>query len=538
MSYTKHYNPNKTPQVEQARSDQIKNAAGGYVFQITPLHRLERFLILGSEAPTYYASARTLTRENAQNVEQCWSIDPQKTADTIVAVVSENRAPRMDPALFALALGVVHPDLAARQAAYRTVISVCRIPTHLFTWMKYCQDLGKGNGRGMKRTIASWYDARSTPDLAYAMVKYQDRAGYNHKRLIDKSNKSAGEDVSRKALYNWACGREFNYFDLPQVVNAFRKVIASTNKADWIDAVKLHGLPWEALPTQALKEPEVWEALAPNMGMTALIRNLGNMTKVGAIGPMKPLNAVVAKRLTNEEVLHKARIHPFNVLLAFDTYAAGKGFRGSGAWTPETKVINALDEAFYKAFKNVEPTGQRILIAIDVSASMSWSSLMNTNLKPMDGAAAIAMVIEKTEPNAIVTVFDTKLSQVDLSSHQRLDDVKRAIFRHGGGGTDCAQPMIHALKNNIAVDTFIILTDNETWAGRSGHPFQALQEYRNKMNIPRAKLVTIGMTATESSIADPNDPGMLDIVGFDASIPAILRDFMTRDYKQSNISDL
>jgi 60 kDa SS-A/Ro ribonucleoprotein len=463
-------------------------------------------------------------------------VDAQKTADTIVAVVSENRAPRMDPALFALALGAVHPNKEARQAAFDAVIGVARIPTHLFTWVKYCSELGKGNGRGMKRTIANWYVTRRTPDLAYAMVKYQSRNGFNHKRLIHKANKGAGEELDRKALYNWACGREFNFFDLPPVVNAFRKVISSTDKTDWIAAVKEHGLPWEALPTQALKEPEVWEALAPSMGMTALIRNLGNMTKCGAIGPMKSLNAVVAKRLTNEEVLYKARIHPFNVLLALNTYGAGKGFRGSGAWTPETKVINALDEAFYKSFKNVEPTGQRILIAIDVSGSMDFGSIMNTNITPAKAAGAMAMVIERTEPNSMITAFSHRIKEVNLSSRQRLDDVLKVLGDIPMGGTDCALPMIYALEGRIPVDTFITITDNETHSGRI-HPFQALQEYRNKMNIP-AKLVTVGMTSTGFSIADPNDPGMLDIVGFDSSIPAILRDFMTKDYKQSNISDL
>jgi 60 kDa SS-A/Ro ribonucleoprotein len=34
------------------------------------------------------------------------------------------------------------------------------------------------------------------------------------------------------------------------------------------------------------------------------------------------------------------------------------------------------------------------------------------------------------------------------------------------------------------------------------------------------------MTATEFTIADPEDSGMLDMVGFDASAPEILRDFL------------
>ena len=41
----------------------------------------------------------------------------------------------------------------------------------------------------------------------------------------------------------------------------------------------------------------------------------------------------------------------------------------------------------------------------------------------------------------------------------------------------------------------------------------------------RAKLIVVGMTATKFTIADPSDPGMLDVVGFDAAAPRVMADF-------------
>jgi 60 kDa SS-A/Ro ribonucleoprotein len=79
------------------------------------------------------------------------------------------------------------------------------------------------------------------------------------------------------------------------------------------------------------------------------------------------------------------------------------------------------------------------------------------------------------------------------------------------------------MKQGMNVDTFVVYTDNETWAGNS-HPVQALNQYRNKSGI-NARMVSVGFTATESSIADPNDTGMLDVVGFDSAAPAIIADF-------------
>lgn len=46
------------------------------------------------------------------------------------------------------------------------------------------------------------------------------------------------------------------------------------------------------------------------------------------------------------------------------------------------------------------------------------------------------------------------------------------------------------------------------------------------MNIPEAKLIVCGMTSTNFTIADPTDPGMLDVVGFDSAVPELVRSFV------------
>jgi 60 kDa SS-A/Ro ribonucleoprotein len=55
-------------------------------------------------------------------------------------------------------------------------------------------------------------------------------------------------------------------------------------------------------------------------------------------------------------------------------------------------------------------------------------------------------------------------------------------------------------------------------------PAQALREYRERAGIA-ARLAVVGMVADEFTIADPEDPGMLDIVGFDTATPAVVTGF-------------
>jgi 60 kDa SS-A/Ro ribonucleoprotein len=261
------------------------------------------------------------------------------------------------------------------------------------------------------------------------------------------------------------------------------------------------------------------------------------MTAVGLLKPMGEATSYVSERLLSEEAIKNSRIHPLAVLTALLTYntggkaprsyyGRGPSMKGNLTWTPLQPIVDALDETFYIAFGNVMPTNKRTMLALDVSGSMGWSFIANTVMTARQASAAMAMVTARTEkPNSyVITGFTTNMRVLDISPRQRLDTVVKKISNLPFGGTDCAQPMVWALNQKLAVDAFVVYTDSETWAGRS-HPFQALRKYRNKMGIP-AKLIVVGMTSNGFSIADPNDAGMLDVVGFDTAAPNVMADFI------------
>jgi 60 kDa SS-A/Ro ribonucleoprotein len=154
---------------------------------------------------------------------------------------------------------------------------------------------------------------------------------------------------------------------------------------------------------------------------------------------------------------------------------------------------------------------------------MSWSQTSGLPLTPRDASAALALVTMATEPATEVVGFTTGLTPLAISPRQRLDDVIRTVSNLPFGGTDCAQPMRWARKHRLEFDTFVVYTDNETWAGWI-HPHQALARYRRRTGID-ARLVVVGMTSTGFSIADPDDAGMLDVAGFDAAVPQLTADF-------------
>ena len=281
-------------------------------------------------------------------------------------------------------------------------------------------------------------------------------------------------------------------------------------------------------------DKNVWRALLNDMPMTAMLRNIRNMTKADVLTPMSDESNYVCSRLSDQEELAKARIHPLSILAALIAYD-GKNFnrdnyytedsRSSG-YTPVQQVVDALNDAYYLAFKNVEPTGKRYLLGVDVSGSMTWGNIASIpGMTPNVGAAAMAMAIARVEKNYHVMGFCHKFVDLGISKSDSLKDVIRKTKQQSFGGTDCSLPMLWALDNNVKVDAFITLTDSETWYG-SMHPHEALKKYNSKMNR-NAKNIVVGMVANNFTIADKNDVNSLDVAGFDTATPQLINDFVS-----------
>ncbi|UJR83279.1 TROVE domain-containing protein [Sandaracinus amylolyticus] len=541
-SYARHLAPNATPQSERADARQVRNSAGGFTFALDDFARLERFLILGNEGGSYYATERALTIENAGALVRCLGVDGARTVDTIVAISESGRAPENDPAIFALALAASHAVPSVRARALAAMPRVCRTGTHLFHFVREVQAL-RGWGRALRKAIASWYLAKAPDELAYQLAKYTQRDGVSHRDVLRLAHPKA-KDPATHALLRWAVAgegalgpREVKRVDataiypavdasaMPRLVEGFARVRAQDlSSRDVAALITEHGLTHEMIPSIYLARPEVWEALLPRMPLHAMLRNLARMTANGLVAPGSAATSRIVARLGDRDAIRKSRVHPMDVLIALRTYASGHGLRGSLAWTPVSTIVDALDAAFDLAFVNVEPTGKTLMLALDVSGSMSMGQLAGSPLTPREAAAAMALVTARTERDYQIMAFSDRFVPLDVTARMRLHDVVEKTSRLPFSATDCAIPMLHATERNLRVDAFCVYTDNETWFGGI-HPHQALAAYRAKTGIP-AKLVVTGMTATKFTIADPNDPGMLDVVGFDAAAPAILAAFL------------
>ena len=285
-----------------------------------------------------------------------------------------------------------------------------------------------------------------------------------------------------------------------------------------------HGMAWEMLPDKMMNEPTVWEAmLHKGVPIDALRRQLPRLTRLGLTTGQT--GALICSQLTDPVLLKRGRMHPIKMLVAQRTYASGQSAQGDGRWPPTPDVIDALHDGFYASYGAVEPAGKVTLVASDVSYSMTTNAIGGLPFRALEMCGALALVIANSEPSVIQLGFNTGAWPLKISKRQRLDDVLKYMRDQPNGGTDCSLPMLWAIQTRTHVDTFVTLTDEETWQGRI-HPYQALALYRQQMN-PNARMVVVCMTPKRRgyTIADPQDTGTLPVVGFDLNVPQMITNF-------------
>lgn len=451
-----------------------------------------------------------------------------------------------------------------------------------------------GWGRQRKRGIATFYTDpdKSASRLLLLLTKYKMRHNWSHKQVLTYVHpKMVGDQNVAKNVVIKYCTRGFEkcmeYIDkvvTPNCVDCYTNQVLqyikvleqvknlSPDKPDDLKTLlvllKEYGirgahedftmlefgqkelpenkenikndfqLTREHLPTGFQKLAEVWEALLQDMPVTALIRNLGRMTSMGLFNKEENIK-LVEDALKNGTRIRRARVHPIKILLTSRIYEQGHGnsgpeFGSTLSWIAHPRILQALDKAFYLAFKQGAvdeespfSTGKKFMLCLDVSGSMTFSTCLGCpQLTPAVASFAMAMVTWNIEKNCSIYAFGRHLMNLDsiLSREMTINEAMGVGKKLDFGSTDCALPMIHAMEKNLDIDVFIVYTDSETWCGRV-HPSEALKAYRQKMNKPDAKLVVMAMNRNDVSIADPKDNNMMDIAGFDADVPEILYEF-------------
>jgi hypothetical protein len=241
---------------------------------------------------------------------------------------------------------------------------------------------------------------------------------------------------------------------LPMVrANAALRKAAAQDPRALLDsaALKAAGMTWEdvfSLAGSKIPKRDLWAAMIPLMGYSALLKNLRNFDETGV-----PDNVAeqVAARLADPEQVRRSREFPFRFLSAFRA-------------VPSLRWGHPLEKALGHSLANVPSLKGRTLVLVDRSPSMWEQRFSDKSGMPWSDAAAVfgAALALRAENADLVEFWGSSKAVQARAGESVLKLVERFSYQPHPGGTDIPSAVRAHLKEH---DRVVIVTDEQTQAG-------------------------------------------------------------------------
>jgi 60 kDa SS-A/Ro ribonucleoprotein len=539
----------------KVRKDQVKNDDGVYVFSIDSMSRIHRFLISGVSS-NFYRPATQLSQEMIDTLN---SLTPEQELQAVKMacdISSQGRASKNEYAIYTIAYLMCKGHEDTRKACEAAVGVVCRTGTHILQLADCIKSIG-GWSKLRRRAVASWYLSKPVDKLTYQLVKYANRGGWTHRDVMRQIHlKSEGE---RAQVINYAvnAGRtdeggndKYTHKAGNKLLDAVIAIKSASTLESVLKLIIENELPHEVVPSDYKNNPCVQYALLQNMPYMAMVRNLASYSKSGLLADSKsvtlPANVAqlldvrnsadmsdkaekhVLATIADNDKLRKSRIHPMHLLLALSTYESGHGVNSNSTWSVNGRIVRALNAAFLASIKMQDKLDKSVLVGLDVSPSMQSARVLDTHITAAMASAAFSLSLDGAFERVEYGKFASRgFEQLTIKSSSVID-VTREFSQADWDGTNLCLPIEYAIeqfhKTGRVYDSIIIMTDNDTNSG--GHVYQRMNFYRN-LTKTACRFVVLAFSASNFTVADPNDALSMDFPGLDADLVSTAQKFIS-----------
>jgi hypothetical protein len=244
------------------------------------------------------------------------------------------------------------------------------------------------------------------------------------------------------------------------------------------------------------------------------LRNLNNMLKYGVTADAEALG-YITRTLADPKRVAESKQFPFRFMSALK--AIEKSSDGAG----KAEIKQALETALELSFANMPELGNRVLIANDISGSMSSRPSPKSDMTMAEIAALFAAAAFKKAARGEIVSFDTEARPRDVHDGQSLAAIAQAVTGWGGG-TSLSAPLEYAFggkgKQARRYDVAIFITDSESWVdhltkGRGA--LDLIREYKKRVN-PELLVFFMQLMPYKHAVVPPNEPGCYYLYGWDS----------------------
>ncbi|MCA1818069.1 MAG: RNA-binding protein, partial [Acidobacteria bacterium] len=353
--------------------------APAYAF--APKHALAQYAATGCLNTTFYADAG---EQLSVVLSLCETVDAEFVAK--LAVFARERGHMKDvPALLLAVLSRKDRELFAR--AFPRVVDNAKMLRNFVQIVRSGVAGRRSLGTQPKRLVREWLDARGDDALFKASVG-QSPSLADVVKMVHPKPASA----SRKALYGYLVGRDYDREALPAVVRQFEAYKAG-------DTLAVPRVPFQMLTALPLGKAE-WAEIARDANWQMTRMNLNTFARQGVF-EVEGLTELIAARLRDPVKIAHARVFPYQLMAAY--YSTGEGV--------PREVREALQDAMEIATGNVPEIPGKVFVFPDVSGSMRSPVTghrrgATTAVRCVDAAALVAAAVVRRNPAAEVLAFE------------------------------------------------------------------------------------------------------------------------------------
>jgi 60 kDa SS-A/Ro ribonucleoprotein len=482
-----------------------RNEEGRPAYAFSAKHALAQYAATGCLNSTFYASGE----EQLDRVLQlCGKVDPEFIAQT--ALYARQKGFMKDlPALLCAVLSVRSPGLLAE--VFDRVIDSPKMLRNFVQIMRSGVVGRKSLGTLPKRLILQWLEKRSDEQLFAGSVG-NDPSLADVVKMVHPKPASA----SRQALYGYLVGHQYDADALPEIVRVYEKFKRNTNPGK----VPVPDVPFQMLTSLELGKKE-WAAIARNAPWQMTRMNLNTFARHGVFESPEMVD-MVAKRLCNPELVARARVFPYQLMVAYT----------SAADVP-LPIREAIQDAMEIAIQNVPKIEGRVYVFPDISGSMhspatGYRKGSTTAVRCIDIAALVAAAVLRKNPGAEVIPFESDVVRVDLNPRDSVMTNAQRLASLPCGGTNCSAPLRYLNGRKATGDVVIYVSDNESWidsphyGGFGGSATETMRQWTEfKRRNPAAKMVCIDIQPYEHTQAQERED-IVNVGGFSDQVFSLI----------------
>jgi 60 kDa SS-A/Ro ribonucleoprotein len=363
----------------------------------------------------------------------------------------------------------------------------------------------KSLGTLPKRLVRQWFDARSDEQVFRASVG-NDPSLADVIRMVHPKPATA----SRAALYGYLIGQPHDAAALPEVVTAFEAFKRNVGTARDVPDV-----PFQMLTGLELTKHH-WKVIARNAPWQMTRMNLNTFARHDVYED-RAITRRIAERLRDESALKRARVFPYQLMVAYTQTAKGV----------PAEVREALQDAMETATRNVPSFDGGVFVCPDVSGSMHSPVTghrpgATSVVRCVDVAALVAACVLRTNAAAEVVPFKEDVVRgLTLNPRDSVMTNAKRMTEIPPGGTNCSAPLRWLNDRKAVGDLVIFVSDNESWVDRAtGRGTATMEQWAAfKARNPRAKLACIDLQPYSTAQAvDAGRNDVLNVGGFSDAV--------------------